>query len=64
VFDYFLEQSGKHFDPCLVDILLANRDEFIAIGNSIKMSLGVLRMGVDRRAGRLGPPRQGKGIRC
>ena len=31
VFDYFLEQSGKHFDPCLVDILLANRDEFIAI---------------------------------
>jgi response regulator RpfG family c-di-GMP phosphodiesterase len=31
VFAYFLEQSGRHFDPCLVDILLENRDEFIAI---------------------------------
>ena len=31
VFAHFLEESGKHFDPCLVDILLENRDEFIAI---------------------------------
>ncbi len=33
VFAYFLEESGKHFDPCLVDILLANREKFIAIWN-------------------------------
>ena len=31
VFGYFLEQSGKHFDPCLVDILLENRQEFMDI---------------------------------
>lgn len=31
VLDYFLEQSGKHFDPCLVDILLENKAEFMAI---------------------------------
>jgi response regulator RpfG family c-di-GMP phosphodiesterase len=31
VFEYFLEQSGKHFDPCLVDILLENRQEFMDI---------------------------------
>jgi response regulator RpfG family c-di-GMP phosphodiesterase len=31
VFGYFLEESGRHFDPCLVDILLENREEFMAI---------------------------------
>ena len=31
VFAYFLEQSGRHFDPCLVEILLQNREEFMAI---------------------------------
>ena len=31
VFGYFKEQRGKHFDPMLVDILLANQDEFLAI---------------------------------
>jgi HD-GYP domain-containing protein (c-di-GMP phosphodiesterase class II) len=31
VFAHFLEESGKHFDPCLVDILLENKDEFMAI---------------------------------
>ncbi len=31
VFAHFLEESGKHFDPCLVDILLENKEEFIAI---------------------------------
>lgn len=31
IFAYFLEQSGKHFDPCLVDILLQSREEFMAI---------------------------------
>ena len=31
VLDYFLEQSGKHFDPCLVDILLENKEDFMAI---------------------------------
>ena len=33
IFRYFLTQSERHFDPCLVDILLANRDEFMAICN-------------------------------
>ena len=33
IFQYFLTQSERHFDPCLVDILLANRDEFMAICN-------------------------------
>ena len=31
VFKYFLEESGGHFDPCLVDILLENREEFMGI---------------------------------
>lgn len=31
VFAHFLEESGKHFDPCLVDILLENKEEFMAI---------------------------------
>ena len=33
IFQYFLTQSERHFDPCLVDILLANKDEFMAICN-------------------------------
>jgi response regulator RpfG family c-di-GMP phosphodiesterase len=36
IFAYFLEESGKHFDPCLVDILLANREEFIAISEKYR----------------------------
>lgn len=31
IFAYFLEQSGRHFDPCLVDILLTHRESFLAI---------------------------------
>lgn len=31
IFGYFLEQSGRHFDPCLVEILLQHRNEFMAI---------------------------------
>jgi response regulator RpfG family c-di-GMP phosphodiesterase len=31
IFAYFLEQSGRHFDPCLVDILLTHRESFMAI---------------------------------
>ncbi|MDO5675048.1 MAG: DUF3369 domain-containing protein [bacterium] len=33
IFHYFLTQSERHFDPCLVDILLAHQDEFMAICN-------------------------------
>jgi len=33
VVDYFKEQSGKHFDPSLVDILLNNLDKFKEIEN-------------------------------
>lgn len=29
--EYILEQKGKHFDPQLVDILIENFDEFVAI---------------------------------
>jgi len=31
IFDYFLEQSGRHFDPCLVESLLQHREEFMAV---------------------------------
>ncbi len=31
VFDHFRQERGHHFDPMLVDILLANREEFQAI---------------------------------
>ena len=31
LFHYFLTQSERHFDPCLVDILLQHREEFMAI---------------------------------
>lgn len=33
IFNYFLTQSERHFDPCLVDILLEHREEFIGICN-------------------------------
>ena len=41
VFGYFLEESGKHFDPCLVDILLENRQEFMAIWEQYNDECGV-----------------------
>jgi response regulator RpfG family c-di-GMP phosphodiesterase len=31
VFNHFREERGRHFDPQLVDILLENREEFVAI---------------------------------
>ena len=31
IFDYILEQSGKHFDPVLVDIFFKHKDEFLHI---------------------------------
>ncbi|GAB1409327.1 response regulator [Desulfovibrionales bacterium] len=31
IFAYFLTQSGQHFDPCLADIVLQHRDEYMAI---------------------------------
>ena len=31
IFDYFLEQRGKHFDPALVDIFFKHLDEFLTI---------------------------------
>lgn len=36
IVDYFKEQRGLHFDPCLVDILLKNIDEFNAIKCAIE----------------------------
>ncbi|MDR4517520.1 MAG: response regulator [Nitrosomonas sp.] len=36
VLEYFHEQSGKHFDPSLVEILFAHTNEFLAIGESYK----------------------------
>lgn len=33
VVDYFRQQRGEHFDPQLVDLLLANLDAFVAIQN-------------------------------
>ncbi len=34
VFQYFTEQSGEHFDPRLVEILIEQQDEFIHIMNA------------------------------
>ncbi len=34
VFAYFQAQSGKHFSPQLVDILVSNREEFMAISST------------------------------
>lgn len=34
LFHYFLTQSDRHFDPCLVDILLQHRDAFMAISTT------------------------------
>ena len=55
VFEYFLEESGRHFDPCLVDILLENRGEFMAIWEQYHDECGVcstaretVRGGADR----------------
>lgn len=42
VFTYFLEQSGKHFDPCLVNILLEHKAEFIAIWDQYHDENGLL----------------------
>jgi len=36
IFGYIEEQSGKHFDPILADLLLTNRVEFIAIRDNNK----------------------------
>ncbi|WP_028577938.1 DUF3369 domain-containing protein [Desulfomicrobium escambiense] len=41
VFAHFLEESGRHFDPCLVDILLENREEFMAIWEQYHDECGV-----------------------
>ncbi len=41
VFAHFLEESGKHFDPCLVDILLENKEEFMAIWEEYHDECGV-----------------------
>ena len=41
VFAHFLEESGKHFDPCLVDILLENKEEFVAIWEEYHDECGV-----------------------
>ena len=41
VFAHFLEESGKHFDPCLVDILLENKEDFIAIWEEYNDVCGV-----------------------
>ena len=34
VLQYFAEQSGKHFDPKLVELLIDHQDEFIHIMNT------------------------------
>ncbi|MDY0274577.1 MAG: DUF3369 domain-containing protein [Desulfomicrobium sp.] len=34
VFNFFLDQSGQHFDPCLVEILLQHKEEFINISTT------------------------------
>lgn len=31
IFDFFLEESGQHFDPCLVEILLQDKQAFMDI---------------------------------
>ncbi len=36
ILDYFKEQSGKHFDPVLVDILFTNIDSFLKIKEELK----------------------------
>jgi putative two-component system response regulator len=33
-----LEQKGKHFDPAIVDVFIANIDEFIALRQSINLN--------------------------
>ena len=56
VFAHFLEESGKHFDPCLVDILLENKDEFVAIWEEYHDECGVCagsREAVQAGSGRL-----------
>jgi len=39
IVDYFKEQSGKQFDPRLVDFLLINIDKFLAINETYQDSL-------------------------
>ena len=36
IFQYFKEQSGKHFDPVLINIFFNNIDEFLKIRDSFK----------------------------
>jgi len=36
IFQYFKEQSGKHFDPKLIDIFFDNIDEFLKIRDKFK----------------------------
>jgi chemotaxis protein histidine kinase CheA len=36
ILELFKEQSGKHFDPTLVDIFLNNLDEFLEIRDKYK----------------------------
>ncbi len=47
VFGYFLEESGRHFDPCLVDILLENREEFMAIWEQYHDECGICCVGSE-----------------
>jgi len=39
IFSFFKEQRGKHFDPDLVDLMLASIDQFLAIGQKYQEGL-------------------------
>ena len=36
ILEFFKEQSGKHFDPILMDIFLSNLDEFLKIRDTFR----------------------------
>jgi response regulator RpfG family c-di-GMP phosphodiesterase len=36
ILEFFNEQKGRHFDPILMDIFLANLDEFLKIRDTFK----------------------------
>lgn len=39
IFTFFREESGKHFDPALVDIFFDHLDEFLSIRNRLRDSI-------------------------
>ncbi|NLY42264.1 MAG: DUF3369 domain-containing protein [Desulfovibrionales bacterium] len=53
IFAHFLNQSGQHFDPCLADILLQNKEEFMAISLKYRDQEGTCNAGQDQPDPRL-----------